>query len=1016
MVRQSRIQKRSDFNFKEIFAKNDGQLKRAEKEETIELALPGAFSLDSEDSPSLEGSEQEILFRYSGLGPTCIRFLGLHRVLPQKPRDPPHNFALVAIGTRSNPFTELWSSSGAFCEEHLQDMCVPLKGPSDKIRSDKDFQTFSCEFCHKKGMHSAVGSLPKPFRSNLHKVVSRRAALRLMLLDEKPPQEEDCSFLEENFFFHWKIAPFSEQLGPKTANSYLHDTHMTCAIQSPTEFNKDNWLIEIQKRFKETCDSSAELQGYASSVINSVMKELKRLESTSPYFNPNFKETLKNFIFKAITESDNLPNSSPHRSMLAEFHADIISTILSQSPQHRNHHFLRLDQLKASSGFFECEAINKHVLLESSVAQAKVTKIPKLSAIFTDERGIQLLPAIDLIGISDSWLYAAGDPYLRCDKCSCESARNVVIIGQNQGAQPKFYQLDKWTNMQVKAIINGNPFECKVLRFESENKVKLTEEIPPDAPATFVLFFEYPLHVLAGDLRVRFDAGDKVPILIMQALQGGDYAMPQAIPSPNLFSIRAIFSSKPNASPFLECQQYWKFRIGGVACYPVPVFHHFWGKCPMLAHPWKNAHFQPRSNNYCVVPPQGNCILNDLDIAHAERQFVIGQCYHYFDPDVAERYCSIPDCSVCRKIDSAVPKWLPARCDLCNDFIPLIDCVTDVGQSKWGLHFERDSIVSPSHNSNPQGGVLFVYVPANLGKVQRFKPEVLGFVGTSSPVLSMDIIERETFSKTVFVNGFREIFESLLVSCLDGRIFVVNSPRVPIFESFEAPSYIQQKSSDHLRSIDLLKSYLKEQLQDSSQQHALFNGSVIDYVLRFEHGSSSNLKSVICPPSVFCPDVAGVSFKCEDLLKNLQQSFSKSIAAQKHFISQEAGAAHRKTSLEQLLLRRLFVNMNIRAALSFDKGKTLSKEVQALQTKDSLTSSLSLHIKIVEEKISKAFFECLLKIYRLHQLPLEPAITALNFMSCRRAILNSAYKNVFTEMNGALNHARKTVIRSLGFQ
>jgi hypothetical protein len=1021
MARQSRIQKRSDFNFREIFAKNDGQLKRTEKEDTIELALPGAFSLDIEDSPRLEATcEQEVMFRYAGLGPTCVRFLGLHRVLPQqKSRESPHNFALVAIGTRSNPLTELWSSSGAFCEEHLQEMCAPLKGPTDKLRAEKDFQSFSCEFCHKKGMHSAAGSIPKPFCSNFHKVVSKRSALRLMLLDEKPPQEEECSFLEENFFFRWKLAPFSEQLGLKTASSYLHDTHLNCAIQSPSEFNKDNWLIEIQKCFKATCDSSAELQGYSSSVINEVMKELKREESKNLYFNLDFKDTLKYLIFKAIG-SDISATSSPHRSALAEFHAEIISTILSQSPFQYNHHFLRLDQLKASSGFFECEAINKHVLLDSSVAQAKVTKIPKLSATFTDERGNQLLPAIEVIGISDSWLYVAGDPYLRCDKCSCESARDVVIIGQNQGGQQKIYQQDKWRNMQVKAIINGYPFECKVLRFESDNKVKLSQEIPADAAAIFVLFFEYPLHVLAADLRVKFDAGDKVPLLIMQALQGGDYALPQALPTPNLFSIRAIFSSKPNASPSLDCHQFWKFRIGSVSSHHVPVFHHFWSKSPLLVQPWKNAQFQPRCNNYCVVPQQGNCILNDPDIVNPQRQFAVGRCYYYFDPGV-DRYCSVNHeaCSVCR-IDivpiPAVPKWLPARFDLCNDFIPLIDCVTDIGQSKWGLHFERDSLPCPSHNSHPQGGVLFAYIPANLGKVQRFRPEVLGFVGTSSPVLSIDLIERDHCSKTLFVNGFREIFESLLVSCLDGRIFVVNSPRVPIFESPEVPSFFQQKSSDHLRSVELLKSYLKEQLQDSSQQHALFNGSVIDYILRLEHGSTSTLKSVICSPSVFPADGASSSYKCEDLVKHLQQSLSKSSAAQKHFVSQEVAAAHKKTSVEQLLFRRLFLNVNIRAAISVDKGKAVSKDVQALQTRDTLTSSLSLHKSNIDDKISKSFFECLLRIYRLHQLPLGPTITALNFLTCRRAILNSANGNVFREMNEALNHARKTVARSLGFQ
>ena len=381
-------------------------------------------------------------------------------------------------------------------------------------------------------------------------------------------------------------------------------------------------------------------------------------------------------------------------------------------------------------------------------------------------------------------------------------------------------------------------------------------------------------------------------------------------------------------------------------------------------------------------------------------------CYHFFDPTVTP-HCSIDgNCSVCIGIDG-VPRWLPARSDLCNDFIPLIDCVTDVGQSKWGLHFERDSTFSPSHSFQPQGGVLFVYVPANLGKVQKDRPEILGFVGTSSPVLSMDVIERDRSLKTVFVNGFREIFESLLVSCFDGRICVVNSPRVPVFISPESPSDFQPQSSDHLRSIDPLKSYLKDQLQDSSHQHALFNGSVIDYVLRLDSGSST-LKSVICSPACSPSDVTNVAYKCEGFFKHLHQSLSKSPSVQKYCVSQQAAAAHKKTSLEQLLLRKFFINVNIRASLLGDKGKTI------VQAREALTSSFSLQRNDVDNKISKAFFDCLIKIYRLSG---QANITALQFMRARRDILRGQiHRNAFMEMNENLLHLKKTVTRSLGFQ
>jgi hypothetical protein len=317
--------------------------------------------------------------------------------------------------------------------------------------------------------------------------------------------------------------------------------------------------------------------------------------------------------------------------------------------------------------------------------------------------------------------------------------------------------------------------------------------------------------------------------------------------------------------------------------------------------------------------------------------------------------------------------------------------------------------------------VMFVYMPANLGKAQKQRPEVLGFVGTSSPVLSMDIIERERSDKTLFINGFPEIFESLLVSCMDGRILVVNSPRVPVFELPEATAPISSKildqatppnppkSSDHFRSVDHLKKYIQNQLQDSSHQHALFNGCLIDYALRVDSGSPS-LKSIICP--VFSSDDAKVSkaFRCENLVKYLQQSLSKSSATQRtECVSQDATAAHRKTSLEQQLLRKIFLNMKV----------ITSKGVQQDAQKRFIDALMSEKDQI-ENKISKTFVENLFEIYRLQQatgiLGSAP-ITSLNFLACGHQITaqSNVHKDDFVEMLGVLKHVRQTLLQSLGY-
>jgi hypothetical protein len=1036
MARHARNQKRVDFSFREIFTSKGGNLKRAEKEETIELALPGAFSLDSDDSPRIEAAfEQEAMVRYAKLGPNCVRFLGLHRILPStkdpKHLDFPQNFALVAIGTRSNPYPEFWSSNGAFCEEHMMQACVPLSGAGDKFRSDKDFQSFSCELCHKKGSRPTASSNSKPISTNVHRQISKRAALRLMMLNEKPPQEEHfCSYLEQNFFFRWKCVSDSSAsaLGPKTGITEIHSSHLRSVTQSDPDADPSNWMVLLQDRFSLICNSSPDLQGYSSFVMHQAINELNSLKLQHPYMNPTFGDDLKKCIVKAIDRSiqQSLPIPNPNLIALKDLHADIISTDIAQYFLKRHHHILSLDQLKIGSGFFECEAINKQLLLDCSQAHITVKKIPKLNATFTDQNGQQILPPIELIGISDSWLYAAGDPYLRCNDCNCDKgsiSRTLVIIEQKLANQEKFYQKDKWVGMQVRATINGMPFHSVVAGFDTGNRVELSNGIPNDA-SDFVLFFEYPLHKLAGDLRVKFDTGDsasKAPMLIMQALQSGDYGLPQALPSPNLFSIVAIFSSKPNATEKSSAQQFWKFRIGKISAHPVPAFHHFWGRCPKLAQPWKSAHYEPRSNHYCTVPPQGNCIIPPV-IPDKK----VGKCFHFINPTEDECHCSRRvGCSVCRR--PAESGWVPSRHDLCNDFISLVDCVTDLGQSRWSLHFELDSMAAPSHHSyQPQGGVMFVYIPANLGKVQKYRPEVLGFVGTSSPVLSMDVIDRTRSQKTVFSNGFRETFESILVSCLDGRICVVNSPRVPsveslsAFESPDAPSHYQQKISDQFRSVECLKGYLKEQLQDSSQQHALFNGCVIDYLLRFDSGALSSLrndgvgaslKSVICNPGFFTPDPKAQNFKCGDVIKCLQHSLSrdsKPSEAQQQSVCQTIAAAHKKTSLEQQLLRT-FIKPNV-------GSDVVSK------ARDSLMNSLSSQKNsIVENKMSKAFVDCLLEIYRLQQskLGMLPQITALNFMACRPDILAQAtpqHRRDFIEMLDVLSYVRKTVIRSLGYQ
>ncbi len=60
----------------------------------------------------------------------------------------------------------------------------------------------------------------------------------------------------------------------------------------------------------------------------------------------------------------------------------------------RHHHILSLDQLKIGSGFFECEAVNKQLLLDCSQAHITVKKISKLNETFTDQHGQQILPSI----------------------------------------------------------------------------------------------------------------------------------------------------------------------------------------------------------------------------------------------------------------------------------------------------------------------------------------------------------------------------------------------------------------------------------------------------------------------------------------------------------------------------------------------------------------------------------------------------------------------------------------------
>jgi hypothetical protein len=359
-------------------------------------------------------------------------------------------------------------------------------------------------------------------------------------------------------------------------------------------------------------------------------------------------------------------------------------------------------------------------------------------------------------------------------------------------------------------------------------------------------------------------------------------------------------------------------------------------------------------------------------------------------------------------------EWVEARHNLVTDFIPLVECITDAGQSKWSLHFELDSNASLSRH----GGVMFVYMPTNLGKVQKQRPEILGFVGTSSPVLSMDIIERNTDDKTLFANGFREIFESLLVSCLDGRIVVVNSPRIPVFESPDSPLSHSQKSIP-LRSVDRLKSYITDQLQDSSQQHALFNGCLVDYVLKVD--SASNFGSNVLKDPSFSsegssPKPSLASFKYENLVKYARQSFSKSSLAQKiECVKEDAAAAHKKTCLEQQLLRRIFRNMKVRASI-----ENVQKEDQGdVGKRKSLILALSSEKeKSIDIKISRAFVANLFEIYRLQQaaLGLPQPISPVNFMANRPVILSNRYASDFIEMSMVLSHLRKTIVPSLGYQ
>jgi hypothetical protein len=750
-----------------------------------------------------------------------------------------------------------------------------------------------------------------------------------------------------------------------------------------------------------------------------LIREYQKKSVSNPYLNPEFKDSISKCFLKVIARDS---SSDPHWQAFVQLHADIIATDLAQFCVDRNHHFLRLDQLKAGSGFFECEVTSKKILLERSKAEIMVTRIPKLNATFTDESEKPVVPSVEIIGISDSWLYAAGDPYFRCSNCSCESNRSVVNIDQHPGILNNKSFIPDVEGIQVMAFFNGRNEYFDVTERHG-NQVTLNRPIPDTVSSPFTLFFEYPFHKLAGKLRVKFDidgnSNSKTPIMIMQSFQGGDYSMPEALPSPNLFSIIAIFSNKPNASS--SSQNFWKFRIGRVLVHPVPAFHHFWGNTPMLVQPWKSVHYQPRANHYCVVPPQGNCILNnslDSDIFDDTRSFEVGQCYYFYDPD-CKSHCFLNSkttkCNVCSIEEvPASTRWIKARCDLCNDFIPLVDCVTESGQSKWGLHFELDSMFSPSHQIQPQGGVLFAYIPANLGKSQKHRPEVLGFVGTSSPVLSMDIIERQISDKTSFASGFRETFESLLVSCLDGRICVVTSPQIPVFESSAAPSDDPQKAPDDLRSIERLKNHLKEQLQQSHLQHSLFNGCVVDYLLKVDSGSPSSFKSVICPssptPRCFFPlDSANNPYKLDCIVKYLEHSISKPSSGLKRFC-QSISAANTKATLEQQIMRKLLVNLKIMCAVT--------KDEQTTRTRNSVFTSLSSQKIEVESKISNVFFECLLEIYRLDQDklaagPASPPLSLLNFLT---PTFQDSKNRDFCEMKKNLRHVRKSVVRSLGYQ
>jgi len=124
-------------------------------------------------------------------------------------------------------------------------------------------------------------------------------------------------------------------------------------------------------------------------------------------------------------------------------------------------------------------------------------------------------------------------------------------------------------------------------------------------------------------------------------------------------------------------------------------------------------------------------------------------------------------------------------------------------------------------------------------------------------------------------------------------------------------------------------------------------------------------------------------------------------------------ASHKKSSLEQMMLRKMFlIILNDNAKAKRDK-----------QDVHPLCGALTSASIEVEDKIAKVFFECFMEILQLQRAKAStwgldcPPITALNCVRYQQAFYNrdNTYRDDMKEMLQALTAVRNKVALSLGY-